>query len=113
MTIVFKVSDNIKPLMMEFYKDRMLDKRPPYSIFQVKEYDCVITLYESGKVMFQGIGADIEASYWIEEERIKNSRVIDITTGKDKKNTPEARILFNESTIGSDEVGTGDFLAPL
>lgn len=113
MTIVFKVSDNIKPLMMEFYKDRMLDKRPPYSIFQVKEYDCVITLYESGKVMFQGIGADIEASYWIEEERIKNGRVIDITTGKDKKNTPEARTLFNESTIGSDEVGTGDFFGPI
>ena len=113
MTIVFKVSDNIKPLMMEFYKDRMLDKRPPYSIFQVKEYDCVITLYESGKVMFQGIGADIEASYWIEEERIKNGRVIDITTGKDKKNTSEARILFNESTIGSDEVGTGDFFGPI
>ena len=113
MTIVFKVSDNIKPLMMEFYKDRMLDKRPPYSVFQVKEYDCVITLYESGKVMFQGIGADIEASYWIEEERIKNGRVIDITTGKDKKNTPEAKILFNESTIGSDEVGTGDFFGPI
>ena len=113
MTIVFKVSDNIKPLMMEFYKDRMLDQRPPYSIFKVKEYDCVITLYESGKVMFQGIGADIEASYWIEEERIKNGRVIDITTGKDKKNTPEARILFNESTIGSDEVGTGDFFGPI
>ena len=113
MTIVFKVSDNIKPLMMEFYKDRMLDKKPPYSVFQVKEYDCVITLYESGKVMFQGIGADIEASYWIEEERIKNGRIIDITTGKDKKNTPEARVLFNESTIGSDEVGTGDFFGPI
>ena len=113
MTIVFKVSDNIKPLMMEFYKDRMLDKKPPYSVFQVKEYDCVITLYESGKAMFQGIGADIEASYWIEEERIKNGRIIDITTGKDKKNTSEARILFNESTIGSDEVGTGDFFGPI
>ena len=113
MTIVFKVSDNIKPLMMEFYQDRMEDKKPPYSVFQVKDYDCVITLYESGKVMFQGIGADIEASYWIEEERIKNGRVIDITTGKDKKNTPEARILFNESTIGSDEVGTGDFFGPI
>ena len=113
MTIVFKVSDNIKPLMMEFYKDRMLDKKPPYSVFQVKEYDCVITLYESGKAMFQGIGADIEASYWIEEERIKNGRIIDITTGKDKKNTPETRILFNESTIGSDEVGTGDFFGPI
>lgn len=113
MTIVFKVSDNIKPLMMEFYKDRMLDKKPPYSVFQVKDYDCVITLYESGKVMFQGIGADIEASYWIEEERIKNGRIIDITTGKDKKNTPNERITFNVSTIGSDEVGTGDFFGPI
>ena len=112
MTIVFKVSDNIKPLMMEFYKDRMLDKKPPYSVFQVKEYDCVITLYESGKVMFQGIGADIEASYWIEEERIKNGRMINID-GTEKKNTPEKRILFNESTIGSDEVGTGDFFGPI
>lgn len=113
MTIVFKVSDNIKPLMMEFYKDRMLDKKPPYSVFQVKEYDCVITLYESGKAMFQGIGADIEASYWIEEERIKNGRIIDITTGKDKKKEPESRILFHENTIGSDEVGTGDFFGPI
>ena len=113
MTIVFKVSDNIKPLMLEFYQDRMLDKKPPYSVFQVKEYDCVITLYESGKVMFQGIGADIEASYWVEEERIKNGRIIDITTGKDKKNGPEERVLFHESTIGSDEVGTGDFFGPI
>ena len=113
MTIVFKVSDNIKPLMLEFYQDRMEEKKPPYSVFQVKDYDCVITLYESGKVMFQGIGADIEASYWIEEERIKNGRIIDITTGKDKQNKPEARILFNESTIGSDEVGTGDFFGPI
>ena len=71
MTVVFKVSDNIKPLMMEFYQDRMEDKKPPYSVFQVKDYDCVITLYVSGKSMFQGIGAVIEASYWIEEERIK------------------------------------------
>ena len=113
MTIVFKISDNIKPLMLEFYQDRMEEKKPPYSVFQVKDYDCVITLYESGKVMFQGIGADIEASYWIEEERIKNGRIIDITTGKDKQNKPEARILFNESTIGSDEVGTGDFFGPI
>lgn len=112
MTIVFKISDNIKPLMLEFYKDRILPNKPPYSVFQVKEFDCVITLYESGKVMFQGIGADIEASYWIEEERIKNGRIIN-PDGSEKKNTPEKRILFNESTIGSDEVGTGDFFGPI
>ncbi len=111
MTIVFKVSDNIKPLMMEFYQDRKEAKTPPYALFQVKDYDCVTTLYESGKVMFQGIGADIEASYWIEEERIRNGRIIDIT-GKETK-TEEKRFLIKESTIGSDEVGTGDFFGPI
>ncbi len=112
MTIVFKISDNLKPLMLEFYKDRMVEKKPPYSIFQVKDFDCVTTLYESGKVMFQGIGADIEASYWIEEERIKNGRLIDIN-GKEKPKDKESNAFLNMSTIGSDEVGTGDFFGPI
>ncbi|MBE6154156.1 MAG: ribonuclease HIII [Firmicutes bacterium] len=112
MTIVFKVSDNIKPLMIEFYKDRMEPKNPPYSLFQVKDFDCVTTLYESGKVMFQGIGADIEASYWIEEERIKNGRIID-TTGKEKEKKDDKKVFINVSSIGSDEVGTGDFFGPI
>jgi len=112
MTIVFKVSENIKPLMIDFYQDRFVECPPPYSIFQVKDYDCVTTLYESGKVMFQGIGADIEASYWIEEERIKNGRIIDIT-GKEKEKKEEKKTFINTSSIGSDEVGTGDFFGPI
>ncbi len=118
-TIVFKVSDNLKEQMIEFYKDRFLEKHPPYSIFQVKDYDCVITLYESGKVMFQGIGADIEASYWTEEERIKNNRDIarDLESDKKKKEEKEAELhderFKGVSTIGSDEVGTGDYFGPI
>ena len=64
-TIVFKISPNLKKEVIEFYQDRVVDKKPPSSVFQVKDFDCVTTLYESGKIMFQGIGADIEASYWI------------------------------------------------
>lgn len=118
-TIVFKVSDNLKEQMIEFYKDRFLEKHPPYSIFQVKDYDCVITLYESGKVMFQGIGADIEASYWTEEERIKNNRDIagELESDKKKKEEKEKELhddrFKSVSTIGSDEVGTGDYFGPL
>lgn len=118
-TIVFKVSDNLKEQMIEFYKDRFLEKHPPYSIFQVKDYDCVITLYESGKVMFQGIGADIEASYWTEEERIKNNRDIASELESDKKKKEEKEKELHDdrfksvSTIGSDEVGTGDYFGPL
>lgn len=116
MTVVFKISDNLKEKMIEFYQDRAVLKAPPYTVFQVKEIDCVTTLYESGKVMFQGIGADIEASYWIEEERIKNGRIIDIS-GKEKsiknEKTKSEPSFLNISTIGSDEVGTGDFFGPI
>lgn len=118
-TIVFKISDNLKNKVIDFYKDRALPNHPPYSIFQVKDYDCVITLYESGKLMFQGIGADIEASYWMEEERINNNHDLekelkDKQEKKDKKDEELNDTRFkNISTIGSDEVGTGDYFGPI
>lgn len=113
-TIVFKVSDNIKEMMIKHYEDMKCEKNPPYAIFQVKDYDCVTTLYESGKVMFQGLGADIEASYWTEQERILNNNIIDTTSKeKDKKDKEEKKIFINEASVGSDEVGTGDYFGPL
>lgn len=110
-TIVFKVSDNIKNQMIKHYKD-MVTGKPPYSVFQVKQYDCVITLYESGKVMFQGIGADIEASFWTEQERVINSRNIDEEI-KQKENKEDDKTYYYYDAIGSDEVGTGDFFGPV
>ncbi len=111
-TIVFKVSDNIKEKMIKHYEDMKCEKTPPYAIFQVKDFDCVTTLYESGKVMFQGIGADIEASFWTEQERVLNNRLIDTESNKkDKKE--EKKTFINVSSIGSDEVGTGDYFGPL
>ena len=45
-------------------------KTPPYAIYQIKLSDCVITAYESGKVVFQGDGADYHAdSYAIIEKK--------------------------------------------
>ena len=117
-TIVFKISDNLKDDVIAFYQDRFCEKVPPYAVFQVRDYDCVITLYESGKIMFQGIGADIEASYWTEQERIKNHRDINAELKKnEKKNEEKNENIDNRfkhiSTIGSDEVGTGDYFGPI
>ena len=84
MTIVFKVSDNIKTKMIKYYEDLKRDKTPPYAIFQADEGGTIITLYESGKAMFQGISADIDANIWIDMEKKFNGRIIDIKTGKDK-----------------------------
>ena len=113
LTIVFKVSDNIKEMMIKHYADMKCEKTPPYAIFQVKDFDCVTTLYESGKVMFQGIGADIEASYWTEQERVLNNRLIDTESKEKKEKKEEKKVFINVSSIGSDEVGTGDYFGPL
>lgn len=115
MTIVFKISDNIKPKMIKYYDVLKRDKTPPYAIFQAEESGTIITLYESGKVMFQGISADIDARIWIDLEKKYNNRIIDIKTGKDiasikQKDTDN---LNNYSTIGSDEVGCGDYFGPI
>ena len=98
-TIVFKVSDNIKKQLIEHYYDMREEKTPPYAVFQVKQYDCVVTLYESGKVMFQGLGADIEASMCKE------------TKAKEEKEDDKTYYYYD--AIGSDEVGTGDYFGPI
>ena len=112
MTIVFKVSDNLKNKIIEYYKDLRKEKTPPYAVFQAQEADTTITLYESGKIMFQGVSADIDANIWIDLEKKLNNRVINIdgTETKTQKTTKEE---LEMSTIGSDEVGTGDFFGPI
>lgn len=118
-TIVFKISDNLKKEIIEFYQERTVDKKPPYSVFQVKDFDCVTTLYESGKIMFQGFAADIEASYWIERERILNNRNVSQEIARDMQKKDEKKNDLKDdrfkfiSTIGSDEVGTGDYFGPI
>lgn len=116
MTIVFKVSDNIKPKIIKYYENLKRDKTPPYAIFQAEEAGTIITMYESGKIMFQGISADIDARIWIEMEKKYNDRDIDINTGKEKsktKNDTPKKNYNKYNTIGSDEVGTGDYFGPI
>lgn len=112
MVIVFKLSDNVKEKAIEFYEEMKREKTPPYAVFQAQDADTIVTLYESGKIMFQGTSADIDANLWVDMERHLNNRVIKIDEDKkeDKKETQE---YFYCSTIGSDEVGTGDYFGPV
>lgn len=117
MTIVFKVSDNIKDKMIKHYEYTRRDKTPPYALFQASDAGTIITLYESGKVVFQGESADIDANIWIDLESSINKRDINAEIAeKDSKKEKEEVIdnrFKNVSTIGSDEVGTGDYFGPI
>ena len=121
MVRVFKVSPNVQKLMIEYYKDFKRDKTPAYAIFQADSADVVVTLYESGKAMFQGVSADIEAQLWIDQEKHLNNIVIE-NKGKEKEDkkkkdtkakTTKTKNTNDISTIGSDEVGTGDYFGPI
>lgn len=101
MNVVIKVDEETKQKMIDYYKDKIRDKKIPYAIFQAQEEDTVITLYESGKAMFQGISADVDASMWA---------MLQNKTKEDIKNEED---LYHITSIGSDEVGTGDYFGPV
>ncbi len=105
MNVVIKVNDEIKEKMIEYYKDKKRDKEIPYVVFQAQDEDTVITMYESGKVMFQGTSADVDVAMWgVALENTKEKK-------EEKKKVNE--MYYNSSVVGSDEVGTGDYFGPI
>ena len=115
MTIVFKISEKLKEKMIEYYNPLRREKTPPYAVFQAMDADTIVTLYESGKVMFQGISADIDAKMWAEMEKKLTGTIINIYESEKKreKEKKERTKMYKQSTIGSDEVGTGDYFGPI
>ena len=116
MTISFKVSDSTKEKLNDFYQDLKREKTPAYAVFQAQDGDTVVTLYESGKVVFQGKDADLASDFWVATEKMVNKNLDVNNSDKkkkdDKKVTNEPNV-YNFTTIGSDEVGTGDYFGPI
>lgn len=113
-TITLKVSKNTMEQMQEYFEDKRRIKTPPYAIFQADEADTVVTLYESGKAVFQGISADIDANLWSQMEKNLNpNKKIDMKVAGEKKENKKNSKVYYANTIGSDEVGTGDYFGPI
>lgn len=103
MNVVIKVDQETREKMIEYYQDKRRDKVIPYVVFQAEEEDTVITMYESGKVMFQGTSADVDASMWGMISKKEK------TKAENKVENP----YYHCSSVGSDEVGTGDYFGPI
>lgn len=85
------------------YPHAEVRKTPPYASYQIKLSDCMITAYQSGKVVFQGEGAQVHASsYGSAPTKTKASTKAPQTTQNNR--FPQC---------GSDEVGTGDYFGPV
>ncbi|MDF2698737.1 MAG: ribonuclease [Haloplasmataceae bacterium] len=100
-SITIQVSETTINKMIIFYEDCLLTNNNPHALFSAKAENCTITAYKSHKVLFQGEGADNEASIWTT-----------ITNQTPTKVTP-TEFNYYLPSIGSDEVGTGDYFGPV
>lgn len=112
-TYSFKISNETMEEMKEHFIDKKRDKTPPYAVFQANEEDTVVTLYESGKVVFQGLSADIDADMWKQRERALTGKYPDEKVKKEEKEKIDNTDYYFISSVGSDEVGTGDYFGPV
>ena len=92
-------------MMKEAYRPFLVQKPIPYTHFSAKKNGTTITAYTSGKVMFQGTGAEQEAAKWGKPLTAKKS------TQTNSSSLPKD--LQTLSVLGSDEVGNGSYFGPL
>lgn len=105
MNIVLKVNKEVQDKMIEYYTPKKRDKQIPYVLLQADDNDTVITMYTSGKVMFQGVSADVDAVMWQE--------MMGVSKEEKKKKDEQNQKYHDCNSVGSDEVGTGDYFGPI
>lgn len=104
---VILVNDQKMKAIISNYTAAKVVRNAPGVIFAAKISDTSITAYKSGKVLFQGAGANREAARWGDA----------ITSSTSTKSKTKGDILPSNlaelSVVGSDETGTGDFFGPI
>ncbi|MDS9471680.1 ribonuclease HIII [Sporosarcina pasteurii] len=104
---VLKLNDEKITELITAYTNVKVVRNAPGVRFAAKTSDTSITVYNSGKVLFQGGGANREASRWGNVEIKKSAGK---TNTKGDTLPPNLSML---SVVGSDETGTGDFFGPV
>ena len=98
MTNVFKATAEQLNRMETFYRDDLKINSNEHVLFSVNSIS--ITAYKSGKVVFQGPKALVEYNMWLEMFGMAEE-------------VAEKEAIYYSSSIGSDEVGKGDYFGPL
>ena len=106
--IVLSISTNIQKEVMAYYATHFIERKAPGVIFAAKLPDTAITMYKSGKLMFQGGGAEREAARW---GTVEKTATPVSTIGAKGDVLPNN--FATMSVLGSDETGTGDYFGPI
>ncbi|MFJ7827000.1 ribonuclease HIII [Psychrobacillus sp. NPDC096623] len=103
---VLLLSPNQIEKVKSHYINFKIERSAPGVVFAAKLADTTITIYKSGKVMFQGNGASREASLW-------GTSSTSSTSTSEAKGDILPPNFSSLSVLGSDETGTGDYFGPI
>ena len=102
MNYVFKADgETIERITGSFDREYFRDP-VPYRDYRIEYDSCVINIYTSGKVMFQGENARTYAASFFSLEEVEKQE-------EEKQVSPVSSF----PQAGSDEVGTGDYFGPI
>ncbi|WP_033544008.1 ribonuclease HIII [Planococcus sp. CAU13] len=104
--VVLKLPEESLLQIISHYDNKKMPAKAQYVRFTAKLPDTVVTVYNSGKVMFQGAGAEREAGKWGETAGAATK-----VSGAKGDTLPDD--FAKLSVLGSDETGTGDFFGPI
>jgi len=107
MNYVLKLNDIQAKKVIRFYRDYQTQSNNQTVLFFAKTEFVSVTIYKSFKVMFQGMDALQEFNMWNTMLDLKQEEPIKKTISKSSPTN------YYLSSIGSDEVGTGDFFGPI
>ena len=102
MNFVLEMTPKQIDALVDYYQEHALSVKEDFVIARFKLEGVVITVYRSGKVMFQGDHAEEAYLFWQD--------TFNLTT---RKSTKTAELPFFYPSIGSDESGSGDYFGPL
>lgn len=108
--ISIKVTKNTLEKIEKEYKDYITQRDIGYILYVIKTPENIITAYDNKKGNIFKV--TIQGNNYLELAKKYSSEVI--LQHKKEKNNKESLIYIDvDSQIGSDEVGTGDFLGPI
>ena len=112
MNFVLKLNEPDIKRVISFYHDYEKSNNNEYIRFFAKTDYLSVSVYNTGKVMFQGEDAEAEYSMWVIMLEYQEDDKKPKKQEKKQVKTPTYSDYFYPS-IGSDEVGTGDFFGPI
>jgi len=104
MNFVLQINEQDTKRLMTFYRDYHHENPSEHIRFFAKTDLVTVTVFHSGKVLFQGEEAEEEHRMWA------------VMLGIDSTPVKTTQPAFNDyfyPSIGSDEVGTGDVFGPV